>query len=153
MLPELPEIGDTTYRGREELDAAFASVRLSEVIHSPVRLAEVAMKLARQCESPIEVMLGAELIIAAGDRYRVVPQFKLSSYRYDFAVMGTARVPLVLVECDGAAFHSTERQLANDRAKDAAATAAGTRVIRIQGREINRNAKAWAAFVLKECSR
>lgn len=108
-------------------------------------------EMTKVCESPIEIDLGAALVAQAGDCYRIVPQFKLLRYRYDFAIMGQGKTPIVLVECDGAAFHSTKEQLANDAAKDDAAIRADTRVIRVTGREIYCNPHAWAGFIIGEC--
>lgn len=113
--------------------------------------AERRMKLTPVCESPIEIDLGAALVAQAGDQYRIVPQFQLARYRYDFAIMGKGKTPVVLVECDGAEFHSTPAQLANDLAKDSMAVSHGTRVIRVTGKEIYHNPHSWAAFIMGEC--
>lgn len=108
--------------------------------------------MTKVCESPIEIDLGAALLAQAEGKYRICPQYKLHRYRYDFAILPKEQLtPLVLVECDGAAFHSTPEQLANDRAKDQAAIKAGTRVIRVTGKEIYHNPDSWAAFILGEC--
>jgi very-short-patch-repair endonuclease len=107
-----------------------------------------------RCESPIEDHLGAALIVEARGEFDVIPQFRLGRYRYDFAITppGACR-PLVLVECDSAAFHATAAQRANDRAKDADAHAVGIRLIRVRGKEIYRNAPALAEFIVGECCR
>jgi very-short-patch-repair endonuclease len=127
------------------------SERLSEWVPDFLVHIERRVTLTRLCESPIEIDLGAALIALAGERCRIIPQFKLFRYRYDFAVMGETTTPLALVECDGEAFHSTKEQLANDRAKDDAAVRAGTRVLRISGKDIYRSPELCAAVVLREC--
>ena len=90
------------------------------------------------CESPIERQFGiAAAVIFEEAGLRIVPQYKLSRYRYDFAIVhpGLDRV-LMLVECDGKAFHSTPEQRENDRQKDAAAAEIGVFVARYTGKEI-----------------
>lgn len=116
-----------------------------------VELAAHAMVLAQECESPIEVQLGAELRAQAVDRFIIVPQFEWRCFRIDFAISSLDMEVLALVECDGAAFHSTAAQIANDRRKDKAAEAAGIPMYRFTGSEIFRNAKACAALVLWGC--
>jgi very-short-patch-repair endonuclease len=92
------------------------------------------------CESPIERQLAAHLIPHA-ERYgfKVVEQFKLKRYRYDFAILWDDNV-IALVECDGAAFHSTPAQRARDAVKDALAEQSGFAMFRYSGRDIHRNA-------------
>jgi very-short-patch-repair endonuclease len=97
------------------------------------------------CESPIEYQLGAPLIVAAEKwGFTVQPQFSLDRYRYDFAIIRATGKIATLVECDGREFHSTEKQKANDRAKDTAARKAGPSVSRVTGKEIFRNPKEGA---------
>lgn len=106
------------------------------------------MVLAKECESPIEVQLGAELRVQAGQRFIIVPQFEFHRWRIDFAVVGPDMEVRAFIECDGAEFHSTPEQIANDRRKDKASGAAGIRMYRFTGSEIFRNARACAALVL-----
>lgn len=104
------------------------------------------------CESPIEVDLGTALLELSGKDFEIHPQYCLGRYRFDFAVFRVGgNHPACLVECDGAEFHQTKKQLANDKAKDAAAIAAGTKVVRLTGKEIYRDPRAAARIVIWQC--
>jgi very-short-patch-repair endonuclease len=102
------------------------------------------------CESPIEFKLGEamqfvfECSFPPGD-VRIIPQYALANFRYDFAIkFGGSLVetygdrPVFLIECDGKQFHGN-KQLRNDLAKDEAAVAAGSYCLRYRGSDINRN--------------
>jgi very-short-patch-repair endonuclease len=111
----------------------------------------LALGIADVCESPIEVDLGVQFLIAfraiGGDDSQLVPQQVLGSFRYDFAI--TRRGKLIgLVECDGKEFHSTAEQIANDRAKDKLAAQMGVRMFRFSGSEIWRDTKECVRRVL-----
>lgn len=110
---------------------------------------ERRLKLTPLCESPIEIDLGAALIALLSGQYIVAPQFKLGRYRYDFSISSTAQSkPVMLVECDSRQFHQTNEQLANDRAKDKAASSAGILLVRVRGTDIYRDPFAVARFVI-----
>jgi very-short-patch-repair endonuclease len=106
-----------------------------------VELAAHAYVLRGQCESPIEVMLGAQLCAMGGD-LNVIPQFPLDGFRYDFAIYATGQPgTVVLIECDGKDYHSTPEQIANDERKDAAASRVGMGIVRFTGSDINADAR------------
>lgn len=133
------------------------------------RLAQARHFLTPLCESPIEIALGAslfrvlsafpELFVTtlcrnneapdrAVDEVLIVPQFRWERYRADLAV----RFPWlarrwVFVECDGKDFHSTARQVAQDRGRQQEMTDAGFRVFRFSGAEIFRDAEGCACLV------
>lgn len=142
-------------------DEAFADwAPIGFYVPYVVRLARAAVDLRQVCESPIEVQLGAELTAMAARYFdaahglEIVPQFKFSRFRYDFAVMlGQSAVPVVLIECDGEEFHSTPAQRANDRLKDAAATQAGISMLRFTGSEIFRQPRDCVLVILGELLR
>jgi very-short-patch-repair endonuclease len=100
-------------------------------------------------ESPIEVQLGARLWRILPPPYELTPQFRLGRHRYDFAVTVDG-MAILLIECDGRAFHSTAEQIVNDRRKDSVAKLAGIRILRFTGSEIFRNAASCADRVLHE---
>jgi very-short-patch-repair endonuclease len=80
---------------------------------------------------------------------RLVPQYELFGYRYDFAILHPRLGQvLALVECDGKEYHSTVEQLANDREKDAAANSINAFVVRYSGVAITRNPKDCAENLL-----
>lgn len=111
--------------------------------------------MAGVTESPIETIFGAKLALVlrpvceeVGWTFSVgarsdadvwlQPQYQLGRFRYDFAILATGQSrPLILIECDGKEFHSTEEQQANDILKDEAARKAGIRLVRFTGAEIN----------------
>lgn len=120
-----------------------------------VQCAAESATMAVVTESPIETIFGAKLALALrpvceelGWTFTVgaqpdadvslQPQYPLQQYRYDFAILakGQSR-PLILIECDGKEFHSTEQQQANDRRKDKAALRAGIQLVRFSGSDIN----------------
>jgi very-short-patch-repair endonuclease len=111
----------------------------------------LAATIEPDCESPIEVELGAQFLIAlraAGDEdWKLVPQYVLGPYRYDFAITRKKKLA-ALIECDGKEFHRTKDQLANDRAKDRLAEAKGVRIFRFSGSDIHRDPKSCVRDVL-----
>jgi hypothetical protein len=76
----------------------------------PIDVWEAAVELAPACDdSPIEVEFGARLITAIRqtdepDLLRVIPQYVLGPYRYDFAIFREDKL-VGLIECDGKEFH------------------------------------------------
>jgi very-short-patch-repair endonuclease len=102
------------------------------------------------CESPIEYAFGVAAAIALSNSgLRLVPQYRLGPYRYDFAVLPPkAADVLAFVECDGKEFHSTPEQLANDRKKDAAAIEAGAIIVRFSGSAIAKEPERCAADLM-----
>jgi hypothetical protein len=77
----------------------------------------LAGRLEEICESPIEVELGVQFLIAfraiGNDDFELIPQRVLGPFRYDFAITRQGKL-IGLVECDGKEFHSTSEQVAND---------------------------------------
>jgi very-short-patch-repair endonuclease len=127
---------------------------LGEIPLPILTLARHALELVKVCESPIEVQLGAELRTAFdlyGVKLALVPQYAFKRYRMDFAILfpGSDRA-LLFVECDGAEFHSTAEQLANDHAKDSAAELQGIPILRFSGSEIFRHPRACAEIILRK---
>lgn len=100
-----------------------------------------------ECESPIERRLAVFLIpVAEQWGFKVVPQFELGGYRYDFAITNGDVVGLV--ECDGAEFHSTPEQIARDAAKDLLAKQSRCLMFRYSGSAIHRNARRCAEQII-----
>jgi very-short-patch-repair endonuclease len=128
-------------------------VPLRVALLKAVQCAAESATMAGVTESPIETIFGAKLALALrpvceelGWKFSIgaqpdadvslQPQYPLQQYRYDFAVLAKGQ-PLILIECDGKEFHSTEQQQANDRLKDRAALMAGIQLVRFSGSEIN----------------
>jgi very-short-patch-repair endonuclease len=143
--PELPALTESRERGpisfprRENL--------------TPEQLSAIAScfeEIHKLHESPIEHQFGiAAALVLAKLGFRVVPQYQLFGYRYDFAILHPRLDQvLALVECDGKEFHSTPEQLANDRQKDAAAESIGAFVVRYSGSAITRDARECAENLL-----
>jgi very-short-patch-repair endonuclease len=130
---------------RPESEEATGEFRpISASVMSVVEILASAVTIAPDCESPIEVDLGARLSNAIrlmdDPNLLLVPQYVLGSYRYDFAIIRRGR-PITLIECDGRDFHSTKDQLANDRAKDDLAAKEGVALFRFSGSEIFRDGR------------
>jgi very-short-patch-repair endonuclease len=119
----------------------------------PIDVWAAAIELAPRCDdSPIEVDFGARLITAIRqtddpDLLKLIPQYELGPYRYDFAIFREGKL-VGLIECDGKEFHSTERQLANDLAKNKLATKEGVYIFRFSGSDIYRNGYGCVRTVL-----
>jgi len=101
-------------------------------------------ELAERCESPIERRLYGALLRAGLRQIRVQAPFL--GYRCDFMIPGRNGC-CVVVEADGAKFHSSPEAIARDRERDDAMSRRGAIVIRFTGSEIMRNAAACAAKV------
>jgi very-short-patch-repair endonuclease len=120
---------------------------------APVDVWAAAVKIAPDCDdSPIEIEFGARLINAIRlindpDFLKLKPQHVLGPYRYDFAIFREDKL-VALVECDGREFHSTEEQLANDRAKNELAAKEGGHIFRFSGSDIYRDGNSCVRDVL-----
>jgi very-short-patch-repair endonuclease len=117
---------------------------LGEFLPAVLEFVGSAYILAPECESPIEVELGARLSNALSSvresGLSLVPQFRLGTFRYDFAIMREGKT-IALVECDGKDYHSTAEQIANDRKKDSLAAKRDAMLFRFSGSDIFRNGK------------
>ena len=133
------------------IETAAESFTMAGVTESPIETifgAQFALALRPLCED-----VGWDFAVGAGNADIVLhPQYVLGRLRYDFAVRANGRTkPVLLIECDGKDFHSTEEQQANDRLKDAAASNAGMRLIRFSGSEINRDVDSCVTYALTAC--
>jgi very-short-patch-repair endonuclease len=87
-----------------------------------------------KCESPIERKLYDALTF---NGYDVHTQVKCGPYRIDLALfIGSKKLA---IECDGKAYHSSPRQKAHDRKKNAYLRKNGWEVLRFSGRQIYRD--------------
>ena len=83
-------------------------------------------------ESPFEMEV---MKILLAESYKVIPQFKVGSYRIDMVVQ--YRDKKIALECDGERFHTSDN-LNNDLARQAILERLGWRFIRIRGSEYYR---------------
>jgi very-short-patch-repair endonuclease len=146
-IPRHP-LGDLV--GSEEIDGPYSPPQtLGAAAGIVLERAAHAMVAARASESPIETILAAEFLLLfggfLGERHMaLVPQYKLGPYRFDFAV-AAAEKPILFIECDGRAFHSSSEQIVHDRRKDQwALQHYGIPVLRFTGSVIHHDA-AWCA--------
>src|ERR1700733_8088476 len=111
----------------------------------------LAASIEAICESPIELELGVQFLNAfraiADEDFKLVPQQEMGPFRYDFAITRQGKL-IGLIECDGKEFHSTNNQLANDRAKDKLAAEMAVRMFRFPGSDIYRDPKGCVREVL-----
>ncbi|USK83810.1 endonuclease domain-containing protein [Peribacillus asahii] len=84
-----------------------------------------------KCESPIELRLYIALV---NNGYEVKTQTPCGPYRIDI----TLPAYRIAIECDGRAFHSSPKQRAHDRRKNAYLRKHGWKVLRFSGSRINR---------------
>jgi very-short-patch-repair endonuclease len=136
---------------------------------------EIESQLTPRCESPIEMILGTTLGVvlimssAAKDRWSkrflcvaddinqpnthisLVPQYKWSGYRIDFAIsIDNGSRPRVFIECDGHDFHErTKEQAARDRLKDRKIQEANIPILRFTGSEIYRDPVGCAGQIIE----
>ena len=118
------------------------------------------------CDSPIEEMLGAFILTVFEENdcklhlcnfakmselkteRLLVPQFKWHHYRSDWAIIQPAESDrALLVEADGADFHSSPEQIEHDKRKDSAALDYGHITIRFPGRLIHKDPRGCARKV------
>jgi very-short-patch-repair endonuclease len=151
--------------GSEEVIGKFKPIALGGVFASVVERARAAMEANRTADSPIETILGAAIILCFQNCGKplllasepsedakgllLVPQFKWSVYRSDWAIYNPKTSGALLIECDGKEFHSTESQVSHDREKDQAAHDRGYLTMRFTGSQIHRGADACAAEIFK----
>lgn len=82
-----------------------------------------------KCDSPIE----SRLYLALKHRGELVKtQVPCGKYRIDLALP----VYQIAIECDGKAYHSTDKQKAHDKRKNAYLKANGWKVLRFTGKRI-----------------
>jgi very-short-patch-repair endonuclease len=132
-----------------------ATGELKRISHVLIELVDVwasAATIAPKCESLIEIDLGGRikhaLSLIDDPTLSLVPQYVLGPFRYDFALSRNGK-PIALIECDGRDFHSTEEQVANDRAKDARAPKEGFLLFRFSGSEIFRDTKGCVRTIMR----
>jgi very-short-patch-repair endonuclease len=115
----------------------------------------IAMEIGSLCDSEIEVDLAVALtkalLVIDDPSLSLRHQFRLDRFLYDLYFKREGRSkPLVMIECDGKEFHSTDEQIANDRAKDALAAKSGIILLRFSGSQIFRELDRCTQQVLKE---
>jgi hypothetical protein len=147
-----------------ELESVWCQLAPTYVKDMVARCKFSAM-LHAHCESPIEKIFGAAILAlypgielcADGrphDRPVLVPQYQWRGFRIDWALCAPGRkLPVVFIECDGAAFHTTATQIARDRRKDAEAIDAGIQMLRFTGRDIHRHCDQCAQIAVEYLKR
>lgn len=101
-------------------------------------------------ESPIEEMLAGaitEWIDHHGVRATLATQIPIGPYRADILIEADGRK--LVVECDGAAYHTSPDQIAHDKRRDRYCVANGLAVMRFSGDEIKRDPRGCAVQVGK----
>lgn len=150
----------------DESDAGnFCPVSIGDALAPLLARIERFREIGDSTDSPIEDMMGAALLLffeRAGHPLKLcknidlkippqglllVPQFKWSFYRSDWAIYNAETKSALLIECDGAAFHSSPDQIAHDRKTDAAAQDRGWLTMRFAGWRINKDADSLAQNV------
>ena len=142
-------------------------ISLGEVVPLVLARCAVGALVTGRCESPIEVIFGTSLLfvhphvqflglddVRDFSRPCLIPQFWWRKYRIDFALCAAGKIePGVFVECDGREFHSTDEQLARDRAKDELASLAGITMMRFSGAEIHQHYDICAGLAMAALAR
>jgi len=149
-------------RGSEEDAGDFRPISIADAAASLLARLHAVMEIGGNCESPIELQIGAAILMffeRAGhdlklckmidrnepaDGLVLVPQFAWSYYRSDWAILNPKRHGALLIECDGKVFHSSPDQKAHDARKDAAALERGFLTMRFTGSQIHRDADGCA---------
>lgn len=103
-------------------------------------------ELSAKVESPIEDIFLKDCITVG---LRVVPQYKVGKYRIDFAVPEKK----IAIECDGKEWHSSEKQLAQDKNREIELNKIGWLVLRLRGSDIYKNGEDIAVRIKELVSR
>lgn len=162
----LPNGGWKPYkRGCEEDAGDFRITGIGEGAARLFARIQCYREIGDSTESPIEDLMGAALLIffeRAGARLTLaknidrdnpvdglllVPQFKWSHYRSDWAIYNQRTGGAFLIECDGKDYHSSPEQRAHDAKKDAAAHDRGYLTVRFPGWRINKDPDSLAQKV------
>jgi very-short-patch-repair endonuclease len=114
--------------------------------------AEIAARMARFTESPIEIMFGMAMMEFMEDDWALIPQLWWGRYRIDWALERPDK-PWIFVECDGNEFHTKPEDVKRDRNRDIRIRRAGIKLFRFTGSEIYQNAKGCAMRVYNEARR
>jgi very-short-patch-repair endonuclease len=148
--------------GSEEDIGDFRPIKLVEAVESVIDRIRSMMEIGGNCDSPIEVQMGAAILTffeRAGHPLRLckmldlknlpnelvlVPQFAWSYYRSDWAILNPTLQGALLIECDGKDFHSSAEQRKHDWQKDANAHDRGYLTMRFTGSQIFRDADGCA---------
>lgn len=142
--------------------AEYAFIQVGQALPSVLVRCAIGAMTAGCCESPIEIVFGTAFLFLHQEvqlcsrgvqrdiaRVALIPQYVWRRYRIDWAICAAGEAtPRVFVECDGAAFHSTDEQLARDKRKDADAKTAGIEMLRFSGRDITKNYDACAKIAM-----
>lgn len=90
---------------------------------------KIEFTLEKLCESPIE-----RILLRAMQDYGLIPacQYVLGPYRVDFAFLEDR----LIVEADGAEFHTSRRAIWKDKKRDMYLRKLGWRVLRFTGSQI-----------------
>ena len=96
-----------------------------------------------KCESPIERALCRSLWMR---NYPVICQYPFSRYRLDMALPNLK----IAIEADGKDFHSSPKQKAHDKKRDAFLRSHGWVTLRFSGSQINKNMSRVITRIEKE---
>lgn len=166
---DAPEYVRKPYVRGDETDAGDVELKPLRAAMQPVfaTLANQGEILqGGNCDSPIEETLGAFILTVFEENdcklhlctfakmkdlkteRLLVPQFKWSHYRSDWAIIQPAESDrALLIEADGADFHSSQEQISHDRKKDYAAIDYGHMTLRFPGRLIHKDPRGCARKV------
>lgn len=135
---------------------------IANAVPSVLNNVALALSIAPETESPIEVLFGVEFtkFISSTrlkftrchqsvendfgrDHILLIPQYCWRNFRIDWAIkVPFLKQPLYFVECDGRDFHSSDAQIARDQRKDSEVLQAGIQIFRFTGSELERNTAA-----------
>lgn len=119
---------------------------------------EISAAVSKHTESPIETMLAVALLIQRrdvelraygtgfGPEWTLIPQHPWGRYRIDF-VLRNVSGRMLFIECDGRDYHSSPEQVERDRKRDEEIKAAGYRVFRFSGADINHSPVACVSML------
>lgn len=120
-------------------------VSIGGAINRAVSVAGAKFAIAPECESPIEATMGGRLKLMVEEwnaknalKIKLVQQYQLHRFRYDFAILLADETLILAIECDGRDFHSSDEARANDANKNKAIWALGAEIFRFSGSKIFR---------------
>lgn len=126
----------------EKIGVLLGHMAVTDGVGPALNYATAFLTLYRDSGSPIETHLAGILAaMHAAGRVTVKAQAEILTYRCDFLITHSGfKIPGIVVECDGHAFHErTREQAARDRKRDRDMQNAGYIVLRFTGSEIRSN--------------
>jgi very-short-patch-repair endonuclease len=122
-------------------------MRKGDAVNSFDQIFTSLLETMPKTESPIEELMLEILHRRLQLRGRVFPQHQITRYRVDFLVTRNPSDRPLIIECDGAQWHSSKEQQKRDYERERIISAKGYDIIRFSGSQIHRRPAEVAARI------